>query len=184
MASIYRVRTAWSGPTGALLSTLWFENSAGLTAQAAADAVHALWDGCKAMISNTFTAVTDAEVATFDVSSGQITAVTSVTNTPVTGTESAEYLPFQTQGLIRLPTGIFLAGRRLQGHVYVPGPTENRNDAGTPSVAYQAALTAAGAAMVSWVSSTPVVYSRTHTAAVPITTPQASPHWAVLRSRR
>ena len=69
-----------------------------------------------------------------NVETGHLVSVlTDSTDWIGSGTIDSEELPQATQGLIRWSTGTIAGGRRLQGHTFIPGTTENMSDNGVPS---------------------------------------------------
>lgn len=182
---LYRVRANISGQSGGTeVNTTYWDATSPQTAQDAADAARVFWDGVKSLMHTSYTVTIDPLVYTIDPATGSPTAVTGVTDTPVVGTNSGATAPPSSQGLLRLHTGVFPAGREIVGRVFVPGVIGADVTAGAPSSGYQTVLNAAAASAIAWTNSTWMVYSReNHTAAV-VTSAKAWSKFAVLRSRR
>ena len=182
-----RVRVTWSGTAQSLpyLYTFYFGGGDQADADQAAAAVRAFLDTVKGRVSSGLTATVEPEVAEVSISTGEVTDVFLTSTLAVVGTDVGTPLPFATQGLLRLNTSIFIGGRRIKGHIFMPGTTENSNAGGLPEAVYRTtidpALTtlAAIAAPNDW-----GVYSRKNLTFAGITTAVTANTWAVLRSRR
>lgn len=169
MSNIWQVRTAITGGSGAAqVSTMFFDQAAGLTAQGAADAVHAFWDTLKTKIVNSYTFDVEPVVEDIDTATGSPTGLTAVTVASVSGTLVGDPNPWATQGLVSWRTGVFLAGR----------------EAGVPQASYVAALNSAAATLATDPNSSLCIYSRKKRAIGVVSTGQAWTKWAILRSRR
>jgi hypothetical protein len=181
---LYRVRTAFSGVQGApWLSTFYFD-AAGGTAQQAATAAGVFWGAVDAGISTSVSWATEAEVATVDDATGQITAIT--TTTPVTGTggDSNSALPWVVQGLVSWRTGTFVGGREIRGRTYIPGFTEAQSAAGVPEAATRTFVNAAALALETSANAQLVTYSPTKNTSALVSSGSMQTYWAELRSRR
>jgi len=182
--SLYRVRTVFSGPQGApWVNTLYFDAAAG-TAQQAATAVRAFWAVLMDPIKSNVTAQVELEVATLNSTTGATEAVSPVTATVLTGLATGEPLPLATQGLIRLRTGVFFAGKEIRGRCFVPGITENFSSTGRPDSALTAYMNTASTGLLAATGTELVVWSRTTGQYAPVVTMSPWSEFAVLRSRR
>lgn len=186
MANILRVRATFIGmTTGAAVSTFYFSGSTAADAQAAADAVHDFYYEARALWPTYGGMTVEPDVAVVDTATGAQVGVLGTTTLLVGGTSNTEALPPMTQGLLRATTGTTVGGHTLRGRSYFPGPTEEFNaSGGVPSASYRATIEVAAtnkllAATVPW-----VIFSPTYHQAGAVLTVQASPKWAVLRSRR
>lgn len=185
MSNIWQVRTAITGGSGAAqVSTMFFDQAAGLTAQGAADAVHAFWDTLKTKIVNSYTFDVEPVVEDIDTATGSPTGLTAVTVASVSGTLVGDPNPWATQGLVSWRTGVFLGGREIRGRTFIPGSWENDNTAGVPQASYVAALNSAAATLATDPNSSLCIYSRKKRAIGVVSTGQAWTKWAILRSRR
>jgi hypothetical protein len=182
-----RVRVAWTGPSSPLLSTHYFHPSVESTSTATAcfTAVATFWNTIRPRVNIGFAYSVQQQVDQLDLS-GSLTGSFTATNTAnAAGTDSGDLLPTQTQGEVAFLTGSFLSGRRLQGRVYVPGPTEASNTAGVPIAAYLTDLNSAGATYAADATNVnPSVWSRSAGAISDIDSAVARSGWRVLRSRR
>jgi hypothetical protein len=181
-----RVRTVWTGVAGApYYSNHYFEGAAGATdaAQAVSDVV-AFWTALQNNIDNNATGTVQSEVVEIDPATGDITASYATAGGVVTGTDAGDALPPQTQGLVRYQTGVYIGGRQVVGHTYVPSPPEALNSAvGLPVVTYNTRCNTAAGILVA----SPAVFSvwsRAHGQRVTVIGGGGTAQWAVLRSRR
>lgn len=181
---MYRVRTGFLGVQGSpWLNTLYFDDGGG-TAQQAATAAGAFWEACDNMMKTDVAWATEADVALIDEATGQTTGIT--TTTPVTGVgdDSGNILPFATQGLARLRTGVFYNGREVRGRIFIPGTTETYQNSGRPDAAFTGTVDAAITALVGSANAQLVVWSRTQQLSAVVSGGSCWSQFAVLRSRR
>ena len=182
-----RVRTAWSGSAQSLpyVTTMYFGGITQAEADAAAAGVRAFWDAIKGRVSSTLIATVEPEVPLVNITTGDVTDVFATVTTPVTGTDVGSALPWATQGLLRLSTATFVGGRRVKGHVFIPGTTENSNAGGVPEAVYGTTINPAAATLAAiafpneW-----VVYSRRHLLTANVATATTATQWGTLSSRR
>jgi hypothetical protein len=184
MATLYRVRTAISGPIGGpALSTMYFGSSGG-TAQQAADAVRAFWQAARLRICTGWTIQVQPLVYDLDIATGLLTGVHSTSTSSVAGTQSTDPAAGFTQGLAQWHTGFFIAGRELIGKTFLPGVGEVDSTNGAPSSNYLTDMTAAAVGLQGAANAVLTIYSRTHHSSVGVATASVSSNWAVLKSRR
>jgi hypothetical protein len=126
----------------------------------------------------------DPEVFLIDQATGEPTGIESTSTAQVLGAQTADPLPWATQGLVRWTTGTFIGGRQVRGHTFIPGTTETDNTLGVPNSTYLTALDAAAATLIGTSGVTPVVYSRKNHSGWPIISRSTWTKWAELRSRR
>lgn len=185
MSNIWRVRTAITGGSGAAqLSTQFFDQAAGGTAQHAADAVHAFWTAIHATLISGYIFQVEHIVEDIDVATGQPTGVTPVTATSISATDVGTAAPWATQGLIEWHSGVFLGGREIRGRLFVPGVPQGAVVGGAPSSTFQSDLQSAATALATDANSSLCVYSRKHRAIGVVTSGTVWNKFAVLRSRR
>ena len=184
MASLYRVRTAITGGVGGNeLSTHFFDATTG-TAQDAADAVRAFWVDLRLRIHGAYTMTVEPLVYTIDSTTGLATAAVGTSTVAVTGGDGNSPIPAANQGLIRWHTGLFVAGRELQGKTFIPGVTGNSSSGLVPNAGYVADLNTAGSNLASSGPITFGIYSRRHHTFAQASSGNAWTQFAVLRSRR
>jgi len=124
-------------------------------------------------------------VDVIDDATGTLTGVVSTGGGDTgSGGASVSNLPFATQGLIQLSTGIVVAGRILKGRIFVPGVQSSDSNGGVPATAYVSALTAGYNALQTALPNTLRVWSRTHGTSALVTAGAGWGTFAVLRSRR
>lgn len=188
-----RVRSGWTGTAQGLpyLSTLYFAGETAAEAQFAATAVRTFWAACQGLITNTLSVAVQPEVAVIDAATGDTTDVHAVATAGVTGTNVQDPLPWATQGLVRLTTGAFVGGRRVTGHLYIPGAGESSNTFGRADLAYTSPIATAMGTLIADANSILCVWSRPKTSpvAVPgsvhnVLSATVSTNWSILRSRR
>jgi hypothetical protein len=199
MSHLYRLQTVLTGLAGGTgLATFHFNGDTG-TAEDAQDSVDAFWAALQAYIHTSISATPTNEVVTFESTTGEATSFGATTGVARTGSAAGTMNSPATQGLIRWRTAGVVAGRRVAGRTFIPGPTEPDNDiGGKPVNVYLTALATASTALLASATSEPVVWSRPIDAdpeAVPpvearlgsfhpITAGSAWTQWAVLRGRR
>lgn len=179
-----RIRTiTQTGNSDTYLSTFYFGSTSLSDAPTAASSVLAFWTGCKSRISSSMSISLDPLALLVDPATGKPTDAAGVSGTPVTGTATGDVLPYATQGLLHLPTGVYVNGRQLQGRLFIPGPCEVDSSAGFPLSAYQSTIDSAATTLVTgtlmW-----GIYSRTHKQFKGIVSPRTWNNWGILRSRR
>lgn len=183
-----RVRTIWGGSVvgGGVTNSYFLVTPLDVTtAQQCIDAMRDFWTGCNTIISTGTNWTVSATVQEVDPVTGLVVAEFGVIARNGAGTAAGDRLPPSNQGLLRLSTGTFVAGRRIQGHWNIPGAVEAANDpGGTPSAGYLAALGAAANTLNALVNPTLHVFSRTRNQSAPVASVTPVGIWAVLRSRR
>lgn len=191
--AMYRVRTVFTGVTGSpYLSTQFFiasDPATGTLAAAAKTKVANMWAAMTTQMSNLLSFTVQSPVDVIDPSTGNLENSFAVTPTPGVCNLTGDPLPFMSQGLIRVETGVILAGKRLRGRIFVPGPTENVNGTGTPAGTYVSALTTAAQSLLAAGDPVLAVWHRPPPGgntglAVGAVGATGQPKWAVLRSRR
>lgn len=188
MATIMaRIRTVFLGVAG----TPWYSNQyvdySEETVQDDVNSVGEFWDALASAIASGVSWTVQGEVAHIDDSTGQTTGVTSVSSVTGAGTDTHDPLPWATQGLIRLRTGVYIGGRELRGRIYVPGLTEQNSGAGVPQTAMVEAMTNAASSSLlgpTGLNGSLRVFSKKNLKSNYVVTAQAWNQWASLRSRR
>lgn len=186
MALMDRIRLVWTGVAGApYYTSLYFtadvsSGGAAATHDAVADAFTLL----RPVWSSGLTATVESEILTIDSSTGDAVSAQSVPAVAIVGTAANALMPRATQGLVRLRTGVFQNGRRLNGRLFVPGVTISANNAGVPSVSYQTSLRDALQPLANLESPEWLVWSRLTGNVAAITQVAPWTEFASLRSRR
>ena len=197
MATILRSRATLllnGGAASALMTHYWDSTGATQTALAteALARVRAMLNALGSTITTGSSVTLNPVLDEVDVATGQIVnQVTGALPAAVSFTGAGDYLPLQTQAVMRFATSSFVNGRRLQGRSYVPGLNEGAN---SPGGNIQAAVlttlgTAAGLLGTTVVTA---MNQRVWHRAGPggpgvsdiVTSRSVSPSWATLRSRR
>ena len=182
---MYRVRTGMTGTQGgSMLSTQYFNVIGGLTAADAVADLHAFWTTISGQMHNSVHLQIEPEVAEVDILTGNVTGIVSVSSTPLTGGNSSDPEAWATQGLVRLRTGIYVAGREIRGRIFIPAPTSVQSSAGAPSTVYRSTIDGAMSTLIGSANSDLMVYSRKNRDAAPVLSGTTWTQWAVLRSRR
>lgn len=196
---IVRVRTAWTGLVqGGGLSTHYFGSSEGATADDYMTLVQDFWSTCAPQITNECSFRVLGEMDVIDEATGELVdSLSTIDGATTGGTSTEDNQPPATQTLLRLRTGAVVAGRRVQGRLFIPGPPRNgTGDTTTPTTASRAAYQLAAADLI--VSASPLggwrVWSRPVTDSPTVADRPGSIHsvingsvwekYAVLRSRR
>lgn len=182
-----RVITRFVGFTGGpwVHVSYWTGNDTLAGAVAANAAIGVFWNAVRAVMATAVTFTTDSIVAQMNPADGQRTA--NYTVTPVTnpGLDAGDALPPMVQGLIRLRTGTFAAGKEVRGRINVPALTEASSTAGRPTAALLTNLNTNSGTLAGVTSPDLCVWSRAHGLAVPVATTDAWPDaFASRRSRR
>lgn len=196
---IVRVRTAWTGLVqGGGLSTHYFTQVVGTDAEDLQAVVQTFWGTCAPQITNECSFRVLGEMDVIDETTGElIETMSTIDGATTAGTSTEDNQPPATQTLLRLRTGAVVAGRRLQGRLFIPGPPRNgTGDTLTPTTASRAAYQNAAAALITattgigpWVvwsrpvSDNPTVPDRPGTTAA-VVNGSVWDKYAVLRSRR
>lgn len=155
--------------------------------QDAVNAVVAFWTPIAAIMYNGITIRVDPAGVVIDEATGLPTGIqVADTPDPIQGSADGEMLPMQVQGLVRLQTSLYVAGRRVQGKVFVPGITEGNAVAGFPSTAARSAMQAGADQLNGDPLDTNVagVYSKKNRVWTPITATSTWDYFATLKSRR
>lgn len=181
-----RFTTEHTGRPGAPYFTTLF--TGGTTAEMAdigAVAIADFWEDIAGMITAGLTSNVHEEVDLVDPATGLITDTFTAESDAHTSTGNAP-LPPATQGLLRLRTNTFVAGRRILGRVFIPSLANDAQLVGEPSSAFLASIQAAATTLATGLEGAGgwVVYSRTHFEEGDVTATSVWNRFAVLRSRR
>lgn len=193
MALFYRIRTVHSGLAGSpYLSTFNFAAGDGLDPGEAAEWVNDFWDGIKGFMTSGNTATTGGEAEVVEETTGFIVQTFPLSTSSVAGTSGGAAEWTAKQGNLRLRTGTYQDGRRVQGRLYIPAVPSGLGEQ-VPASNYVSAINvAANTLRIAAANGGNFwsVFSR------PRETPARSgriseiesagvrPQWAVLRSRR
>lgn len=181
---MWRVRTSFTGVTGApWVSTAFFNETAG-TAQQAATAVGAFWNSADSLMEASVSWTTLADVEDVDPVTGNVTSV--VNTTPVTGSGVAATtgLPVATQGVVRWRTGVYVGGREVRGRWFIPGLATTANTDGVPSSTMLSTLNTAAATLIADANTVLFIWSRKNGQAQPVSSGSCWTQFGILRSRR
>lgn len=180
---MYRIRTVWTGFSGAPgVSTMYFAEGGG-TAQQAATAVGTFWGSVDNFIVSALSWRVENAVTLIDGTTGQATGVTQVSGPNGQGAATGDMVPRVAQALIRWRTGSFFGGREIRGRTFIPGISES-NAIGTLSTAAISGIDAAAAALVGDANSLLLVWSRSHFLEEVVDAWETWTEFASLRSRR
>lgn len=180
-----RVRVGYSGIGGTpYLSTFFFDGSGQTAADDAASAVATFQGALDAVQDTTLSWSMDSVVVQIDPESGQALGAYAVTPASGSGALGNESLPYVSQGLIQLRTGVFENGREVRGRLFVPGLTESANNDGTLASATATTIDSAAAALVADADSLWSVWSRTNGVVAQIAQVTVWNQFATLRTRR
>jgi hypothetical protein len=198
--SLIRVQTLWTGVAGSPYYTNLYVLGPNSTNNGndLANAWRTFLNATVAHWDNALIAQIDPELLEFNESDGTVTGAGTTSQLPVTGTNSNDALPPQSQGLIRWGTEGIVHNRRVRGRTFMPGPCENDNtSAGTPSATYLANVDAAAEAFLTTMTGRMRIWAQPLVQDPPdpnnpnrlgtahaITGVSVAPFWATLRSRR
>lgn len=197
MTIIMRIRTVlsgWQGGPG--LGTHYFlpGTAGGVTADAVdcAARVRAFWNAAAGIFPTVMGFQVSGSVDLIEAVDGSLTGGLSGGSPAGTaGSNANTFAPYSTMVLLRAQTGVVINSRRVLGHWYLGPVATNQNVNGVPTAAAGTSAIAGGAALLTGATaSVPVVWHRPHGSPpgggvhVPISGFQASPEFAVLRSRR
>jgi hypothetical protein len=140
-----RVVTTMTGLAGApYYSTQYFGGDTSGEAIAAADAVAAFWTSLVGFITNGLTIQVGPEVDNLNAATGLVEDTFPSGSPAAILTGGNAPLPKATQGLLRLRTNDFVAGRRIQGRIFIPALANDAQVGGVPSNLMITSLQAAG----------------------------------------
>jgi len=184
MSQIDRVRSLYTGLPGMPgVTTMFFDPAEGLNPQDLVDRISDFWNSLLTSLADGMTITVEPIVDSINSDTGEVTSSTGVTPpTPTNCSDTADNLPFATQALVQLRTGVYFGGRELRGRYFVPGYCESAQTAGAPSSAVISALQAAAQSLAD--DADQIVYSPTKHEFADVSTCQVWNKWAVLRSRR
>lgn len=181
-----RFTTVHTGRPGSpYYTTLFSGGSTQGEADAGVDAIYDFWVDLQGLITAGLLSQVSPEVDVVDPATGLVTDTFTTTSAGSTSTGNAP-LPPATQGLIRLRTSTFVAGRRVLGHIFVPSLANDAQTIGEPSTAFLTGAQTAATDLATAMSGAGdlVVYSRTHLQEATVTGTSVWNRFAVLRSRR
>lgn len=142
-----RFTTRMTGPAGApYYSTQYFGGTEQAEADEVTEALHDFWDAIKGFITTGVSIQIQPEVEVVNPLNGLIENVLTSNSIAIASTGNAA-LPKATQGLVRLRTNAFVAGRRVQGRVFIPALANDAQLTGIPSAAFMTGVANAAEAM-------------------------------------
>lgn len=163
---------------------MFFQDNGVLTAQDAATAVRTFWNSIAGEIWAGYALQVEPLVVSIDVATGQPTGGAATTTAGVVGTDGGDPLPFATQGVLQWQTGVYVGGRELRGHNFIPGPCEGRNTGGVPISLYKSNIGTAAATLIGTANAQLVLYSRTKQTFNQVNSGAVWAKWGYLSSRR
>lgn len=182
---MFRVRVQITGPAGSpWLATHYFLPSAGMTPDEAVAATGSFWNDCRVYMTTGATIASEAEVASVDALTGEVTGIDQTTPFSVTGASSADPLPPTVQGVVRWRTGTFVGGREIRGRTFIPGLTEAYSTNGVPTAGFLSGVQTAAAGLIADANSDLCIWSRAHQNDPLAVTASVWNQFGVLRSRR
>lgn len=184
--AVNRVQVTWSGgaAAGGGLSTFYFNSTVGTAAQQVA-AVNAFLTATDDRRTTALGWTILGDVATLNVGTGDLEAMTATTSTTGTGTAAGDALPPIAQGLLRLLTSQIVGGRLLRGRLFLPGAVEGDNaSTGGTSATFKSDYDAAAATLIAAANAEWSVWSQTHGVLANVDSANTWSKFASLRSRR
>lgn len=178
-----RVTTLWTaGNGGPYYTNMYFGGEEQAEAETAADATGLFFSTIGDRIAATTDGTVLPEVDIVSEATGQTTGTLITTPTAILTTGTGAFLPFATQGLVRVRTGEFINGRELRGRIFLPSVTDANMTGGKPSASYITDVNDAAAALIA--ATQFGVYSRVHNTFRNANSASMWSDFAVLRSRR
>jgi len=166
-------------------SNLYFNGTLSTDAQAAVQAVYAMWVEYSNYMSPRITINVEEFVASLSPATGQPTGgFTTTQPAAVSGSASGDLLPPATQALGTFLTGAYAGGRAIKGKIFLPGLTESSSDQlGQVATGVRSGLVSA---LNNLITAAPefVVYSKKNGQAYAVGSATVAQDFAVLRSRR
>nr|CRY97448.1 hypothetical protein [uncultured prokaryote] len=184
MGLMHRVRTVWTGVPGSPAYTNLYAVLGDGTPGEFHDAVSSMIGSLSSVVDQDVTWTVESEIPVIDTVTGEVQSVEAVVPTTGTGETHDGLLPPATSILMKWRTGVFLAGRQIQGRTYLPYIGANVSADGN---VYPASITSVRNAMSVYVTALDgqaVVWSRKNGVAVPINSWDCWNKFAVMRSRR
>lgn len=181
-----RVISVWTGKAGSpWYSTLYFDGTGSVDAQAAVDQVDDLLDAIKGNQVAGVSGSIEPFVASVNPATGAVTGGYVVTPAaPHVSTAVGDMLPRAAQLQVTLKTGVYAGGREIKGKMYLPGFLSAYSDiSGRVDDALRAAYVAVFDTLLS-AGPDLVVWSRKNGVAYPVSAGAPNSEFAVLRSRR
>lgn len=176
-----------TGVAGApFYSNLFFNEAATPDPTTLVSEVAAFWQATADYSALGMSGTVEGAIPTIDPATGDIVSVENVAQDTFTGGRAGNLLPPATQGLLRLLTGTYEAGRQVRGRVFIPALSVEAGTAVPGSGTINAWNNAAAALIADaldagyeW-----VVWSRKNGVQRTITSVAAWQEYSVLRSRR
>ena len=187
--AVVRIRTTFSGAGavgGGLNTSYWFVTTPDVaSAQVAVDKMRDWWTALAPGMYNGISWAVQGIVAVWNPATQQISSELICVTRSGAGTNAGDMLPPATQGLVTWRTTFFTNGRRVQGHWFIPGPTEvESSNSGAPLAAYTSRISTAAGVLQAGTDPQLAVNSRASTTVYAPVTGSAGTKFAVLRSRR
>lgn len=184
MAELHRVRTVFTGVAG----TPWYSNqyyalggnSSGNVRVATAE----FWVDIENAGSSLVDWTVEGQTTVIDSVSGLTLRVDPGADQTGGYANTGNELPWQTQMLVRLRTNQYVAGRELQGRMFLPGFVSGNCEDGVFSVSALGVIQTALDTFLAAVEGELVVWSKTHGQFVTVNSMTAEAKPSVLRSRR
>lgn len=185
MASVWRIRTVFTGVTGSpWVSTAYMSALGSGTVQQAVTAVGNFWGSADSLMEVSVSWTTLADVEALDPATGEVTGVSNTTPATGGGVAASTGLPVATQGLVRWRTGVYVNGREIRGRWFIPGLLTTANNDGAPSSTMLSTLNTAASTLISDANSELVIWSRKNLQVEAVTSGTTWSQFAILRSRR
>jgi hypothetical protein len=186
VSTVARIRTLFTGVAGSpAYSNLFFDAST-VDAGTYQTAVLEAWDSNSSVFQSALTITMVNPIPIINVATGQVVDVAVGDGGDTQGTDSNDALPPTNCALVRMHTGIFVAGREIRGRCFVPYFTEANSTGGKPTSAFVAGWNTVFNNLqgTSGANGAMVVYSRAHARAEYITSFDTWTQWGSVRSRR
>jgi hypothetical protein len=182
MSHIKRITVLYTGAPGLPGTNTLYGHENGDTARDQVEAVGTFVGSLSTSLNTAITATVMGQVEIVESSTGQVVGIDATGDDIVVEmSDTATPLPFTTQLLVQIRTGVFNNGREIRGRLFIPGFCQDGNVGGAPDPDVVSGVAGAANTMLGHGFA---VYSPTHKMWASVSAATVWNEWAVLRSRR
>lgn len=184
MALIRRVRVVWTGVAGSPAYSNFYAINGVQSPNAFAGAVRNTLVAMASSVVTPVQAEIEPDSPLIDSTNGEILGSDTVSQAPVSMTNTSDMLPRSTQVLVRLLTGTYANGRQIRGRFYIPYVGANLNTDGKLDPLTASQVNAFVFPLIAGSNGGWVVWSRSTGGVASVGAVDTWSEFAVLRSRR